>query len=216
MIIPAILTGSIKEAQHLISLLEQRAQWIHIDILDNTMVPGTTISPEEIKELKTTAKLGVHLMVDNPQQYMQALNNAAQVERVIVHTEAKEYIKTMQQEQNWRANLGIALQQETLYEEINNPTYIQIMSVQPGKQGNQYIETTPQHIQDIQRRYPDATIAIDGGITKERIPEVKEAGADILIVGSAIVSAEYPQEALQELISIEKEWYTEHNKTRLS
>ncbi len=203
MIIPAILTDSKEEMHRLTQLLNDQSEWFHIDILDNTLVKGETVSLKDVQQIQCTQKIEVHLMVDNPQQYFQECEDN-NIQRVIVHREAKGFLLAKEKAKQYTFQLGVAVNPESSIEGLRDIEYIQIMSVQPGKQGNEFQEKVLDKLREVQKLYPDAKRAIDGGVDEKRLRDVIKAGAQNIVIGSAIVKKSSPQEALKKLQEEEK------------
>lgn len=195
-IIPAILTDNPVTLQTQISTFLGKAEWIHIDILDDTLAPGTTVPIHMLGAAPKELSLEVHLMVIQPERYFE-LCAIVGAKRVIVHAKALiTATDVMTAATKHGFELCIAIDPDQKIEEtllaIAPASCVQVMGVHPGKQSQEYLSETTERIKTIHAALPKVTLAIDGGMTLERVPEVMAAGVQRIVVGSAIVAAEDP------------------------
>lgn len=185
------------------------ADLIHIDVMDGHFVPNLTFGAPVIQDLRkvTATPFDVHLMVENPQNYVAPLAKAG-AEIVTFHVEAETHLhKTVQliKENNMRA--GIALNPGTsltLIEEIlGDLDMVLLMTVNPGFGGQSFIPSSPQKIARLKQmadiRGLSLDIEVDGGINAKTAKSVIQAGANILVAGSAVYTAEDPARAIEGL-----------------
>ena len=203
-IIPAILTNSSDEFKELVHKLEPYTKRIHLDIADGDFVPNKTIAGhDEVGQIKTAVKIDVHLMVKKPQDVI-ARWFETQAERFIIHAESEvnlsDIIKNIKSS---KRKVGIALNPETSFDQIEpylgEINFVQFMTVHPGFQGGQFVNTVVDKISSFHKQYPDIIIMCDGGITPETAPKLAEAGALVLVSGSYIVNSERAKEAIENL-----------------
>ncbi len=202
-IIPAILTADSEELRKQFSILRGNTNWLHIDIADGTFVKNQSISIFELQEAYKYFNLEIHLMVKNPERYFEDCDSMG-AKRVIFHYEAVSNItETQEKSAHYQFHTGIALNPETKLEVLNSVkeriSSLLLMSVHPGFQGQEFIVSSLEKAREARKMFPEMLIGIDGGIAKENIKEVFSAGASYAIVGSKIVKAENPVEALREL-----------------
>jgi ribulose-phosphate 3-epimerase len=191
-IIPAILSDNIDEVNKQLKQLTGLVQWAQIDLMDQHFVDNISIKPEELKQIKTDINLEAHLMVDQPEQWLEHFDKDS-FKRVYFHieavTEPEELIKKIK---NHRFGPGLALNMETPITKaepfVEMVSGVLFMAIVPGWQGQSFQETVLDKVRQFRKKYPQKTIAIDGGINELNIQAVVEAGVDNISVGSAIFS----------------------------
>lgn len=184
--------------------------YIHIDVMDGKFVEDTQINTiEKITTLANTSdkQLDIHLMVENPLEYIQKLDNK-NIKYIIFHLEIQEDIKMLIQEIKAKGYLpGIAINPETNIEKLipylNQIDLILIMSVKPGRGGQKFIPTTVDKIAKlkkiIQENKLNILIEVDGGINDQTIKDVKNI--DIAVAGSYIIKSPDYNKAIQQLLN---------------
>lgn len=184
--------------------------YIHIDVMDGKFVEDTQINTiEKITTLANTSdkQLDIHLMVENPLEYIQKLDNK-NIKYIIFHLEIQEDIKMLIQEIKAKGYLpGIAINPETNIEKLipylNQIDLILIMSVKPGRGGQKFIPTTVDKIaklkQIIQENKLNILIEVDGGINDQTIKDVKNI--DIAVAGSYIIKSPDYNKAIKKLLN---------------
>ncbi|MBE0411882.1 MAG: ribulose-phosphate 3-epimerase [Anaerolineales bacterium] len=173
---------------------------LQIDVMDGHFVPNITFGTGIVKAVRPLVKalLDVHLMITNPEPYLEVFVNAG-ANRLIVHQETCPHIhRTMQAIRALGVEAGVAINPGTpvsvLDEVLDLADVIQIMTVNPGFGGQDFIfsqlEKIKQLRQLLQQRNLSTRIAVDGGITSTTAPLVANAGATILVAGSSIFNSE--------------------------
>lgn len=202
-IIPAILTSDPIDLQQKLELFRGRSSWMHIDIMDGTLVPDSTINLFELGEASKFFNLEIHLMVEDPFKYFEDCSSIG-AKRVISHREAiraGEPMLAMLDSQAFQK--GMALNQETSLKLVSayakNISSILLMGVEPGAQGRPFDPSVLQKIKQAKELYPDLLCGVDGGIGKENIRSVFSSGAGYVAVGSEIMRAEDPLSVFQSL-----------------
>lgn len=167
------------------------AEFVHFDAMDNHYVPNLSIGPLVAASLVPNTDLPVdaHLMVDNPDNLIPMFLDAG-VASISVHPEAVAHLhRTLVMIRDGGGEAGVALNPTTPPETIEWALpyldYVLVLSVDPGFGGQSFI---PESLRKIQRlkEMTDLPIAVDGGITVETAPTVVEAGANVLVAGSAV------------------------------
>ena len=173
--------------------------YIHLDIMDGKFVPNTSFTYEEIKTIISSINkpLDVHLMVKNIDEYIYdyAMLNT---EYITFHYETIHNLKTIKKIKDYGIKCGIAIKPNTNVEEIFDLLpYIDlvlVMSVEPGKGGQKFIEGSENKIRKLKDKINSldlhVAVSVDGGITNTTAELCKDSGVDILVIGSALTNNE--------------------------
>lgn len=172
------------------------ADWIHVDVMDGHFVPNITIGPLIVKAIRpiTGLTLDVHLMIEQPERYLADFAKAG-ADRLTVHVETCPHLhRTIQQIKELGLKAGVTLNPatplSTLEEILPEIDLVLIMSVNPGFGGQSYIPASTAKIARLRRMLDElhspAELEVDGGINLDTVAEVVQAGATVLVAGSAI------------------------------
>ena len=209
-IAPSILAADFANLGNAIRLVESAgADVIHVDVMDGHFVPNITMGPPVVASIRkvTTLPLDVHLMIEDPDAYVQPFADAG-ADWISVHVEACRHLdRTLQLIRSCGAKPGVVLNPatslSTLDETLRLVDYVLVMTVNPGFGGQRFLPYTLEKVQRlkkvIQHKGLSAKIEVDGGIGLENVPDLVRSGADILVVGSQIFGAPDPAEALRKL-----------------
>jgi ribulose-phosphate 3-epimerase len=180
------------------------SDYIHIDTMDGLFVPNTQMPINEIIELEKISNkpLDVHLMVENPEEYITQLENK-NIDYITIHIEINKDINkliNMIKSLNYKVGLSIKPNTniDTLLPYLDKIDLILIMSVEPGFGGQQFMPNSLEKAEYLRKLNPNITIEIDGGIKDTNIKEVKKY-VDIAVVGSYITNNPNYQEAINNL-----------------
>lgn len=196
-IAPSILSADFSVLGEEIAAVEAAgADWIHIDVMDGHFVPNITMGPGVVKSLRkmTVLPFDVHLMIENPEQYIQPFAEAGS-DRITVHMEALIHLhRTVSQIKELGLKAGVSLNPATplsfVESILTDIDLLLIMTVNPGFGGQQFINTMLPKIRQarelIDRFAPAVLLEVDGGVTLTNMPAILKAGADVFVAGASI------------------------------
>jgi ribulose-phosphate 3-epimerase len=194
---PSILSADLSNLAQQIRLVEMSgADWIHCDIMDGHFVPNITFGPVVVKAVKKSTKLpiDVHLMIKNPDNYLEDFRNAG-ADIISVHFEEVVHLnRTINRIKELGAKAGVVINPSTPVASLKDiAEYIDlllIMTVNPGFGGQRFISNSERRITEAVelRKSLNAKflIEVDGGISKDTIKSVSKAGCDVFVAGSSI------------------------------
>jgi ribulose-phosphate 3-epimerase len=210
LIAPSILSADFAKLGDEIKAVEAAgADWIHADVMDGHFVPNITIGPLVVEAVKrvTTLPIDVHLMIENPDNYIAAFA-AAGASCISVQVETCSHLnRTVHLIKDCGAQAGVVLNPSTpvasLEWILEYVDYILIMSVNPGFGGQAFIPNSVNKIdalrKNIQERGLSVLIEVDGGVNEKTIAQVAAAGADVFVAGSAIFGSQDYQATIHSL-----------------
>jgi len=216
-IAPSILSADFARLAEAIDAVEAGgATVLHVDVMDGHFVPNITIGLPVVKSLRkaTSMTIDTHLMISEPGRYAVEFVNAG-ANMVSVHVEADDHLnRTLTSIREAGAKAGVAINPATplgtLEEALSYADFVLMMSVNPGFGGQKFVPTSIDKLRRLRRMIDDrglnVRIEIDGGIDANNIAEVCEAGAEIIVAGSAVYGGGRPTEAVRELIDKATVW----------
>jgi ribulose-phosphate 3-epimerase len=197
LIAPSILSADFSRLGSEIKAVETAgADWIHVDVMDGHFVPNITIGPLIVEAVRrvTTLPIDVHLMIENPDNFIPAFAEAGAT-LISVHVEAGGHLnRSVQLIRECGARPGVVLNPSTPLQSlewiIENVDFVLVMSVNPGFGGQAFIKNSLDKVRRlkelIQRKNLKTLIEIDGGVNKNTIADIAAAGVDAFVSGSAI------------------------------
>ncbi|TDK48183.1 ribulose-phosphate 3-epimerase [Algoriphagus formosus] len=206
-IAPSILAADFANIQSAVEMLnDSEADYIHVDIMDGVFVPNISFGLPVTEAIHRHAKkpLDVHLMIVEPDRYLEAFRNAGAA-NISVHYEACDHLhRTLQAIHDLGAKAGVAINPHTSVELLTDTLdlidLVCVMSVNPGFGGQKFIENTYSKVSKLKeliiQKGSNTQIEIDGGVSLNNAQKLKDAGADILVAGSFVFNSKSPKETI--------------------
>ena len=199
-IAPSMLGADFGRMREAAEMVGPHSAYLHMDVMDGHFVPNLTMGPDLVKSLNGIAPLDVHLMVTDPINFIDDFRDAG-AKIISVHVEANEPLEALELIKKNNMKAGIALNPSTpessIEPFIDLADIILVMSVEPGYCGQDFHENTVERVRHYKKTYPDKIIEVDGGVSPSNSERLVNAGADILVAGSAIFKADDPIEIVK-------------------
>lgn len=205
MLAPSLLSADFGHLADDIEMLnESNCDWFHLDVMDGVFVPNISFGFPVMEAMKQHAlkPLDVHLMIERPEKFIPEVQRLGALV-MNVHQEACVHLhRVLQQIRNAGMMSGVTLNPSTpvsmVEDVLEDADLVMLMSVNPGFAGQRFIEHTYEKVERlremIDRRHLPTLIEVDGGVCRENAARLYEAGADVLVAGSAVFCAQNPVE----------------------
>lgn len=206
---PSLLNADFSDLRKAVSTVEGVADVIHLDVMDGNFVPNITFGPMIVRAVRsiTSLPLDVHLMIAHPAEYIEDFVKAG-ADWISFHIEVTRHpgeILGLISSSEKRA--GIVLNPQTpaqrLFDYIDLADFVLVMTVMPGFGGQQIMPEALDKVGELKeeaaRQGLELELEVDGGVKTENLDMVREAGADIVVVGSSIYAATDPRQAAMDI-----------------
>ena len=205
MLAPSLLSADFGHLANDIEMLNKsNCDWFHLDVMDGVFVPNISFGFPVMEAMKQHAlkPLDVHLMIERPEKFIPEVQRLGALV-MNVHQEACVHLhRVLQQIRNAGMMAGVTLNPSTpvcmVEDVLEEADLVMLMSVNPGFAGQRFIEHTYEKVarlrEMIDRRHLPTLIEVDGGVCRENAARLYEAGADVLVAGSAVFRAQNPVE----------------------
>jgi len=222
LVAPSILSADFAALGDAIATVERGgADLIHVDVMDGHFVPNITLGPSIVEAIKrvATVPLDVHLMITEPDRYIDAFARAG-ASMISVHVEVLPHLhRTVHAIKDLGAKAGVVLNPSTpvatLQDIAADVDFVLIMSVNPGFGGQRFIFRSETKVREaralLDAAQNRAPVEIDGGIDLRNVGAVVAAGARIIVAGSAVFHDPNPEQATRALKTAAEEAFASHN-----
>ena len=206
---PSILSADFAALGEAVERVAHAADIIHVDVMDGHFVPNMSIGPPVVKALRSRTKLplDVHLMISDPMQWLEPFAESG-ADSLVIHYEAEPHLlRAVQRIRDLGCTPGLAINPGTplsvLEEVLPYLDLVLLMTVNPGFGGQTYLPTMTDKIRRLRQLLDEKElnvhVQVDGGIHAGNVRELTDAGANLIVVGSAVFGREDPVAALDEL-----------------
>lgn len=208
MISPSILSANFANLEEDFKIMdEEKVDYVHLDIMDGNYVPNISFGPDVVKNLRplTDITFDTHLMINNPENYIESFAKSGS-DIITIHSDSTTHLnRAINLIKSFGLKAGLSLNPhesiDILDYTIEDLDLILIMSVNPGFGGQSFIDNSYRKISEtrelIEKRNLNTLIEVDGGVKLNNAKKVLDAGADILVAGSAIFDGKNTRENIR-------------------
>ena len=202
-IAPSILSADFGKLNADIKTIEKYVDLIHVDVMDGHFVPNITIGAPVVKNIKSVKPLDVHLMIENPERYVEDFAKAGAA-IITVHAEACKDLKGLLKKiRGLGVKAGVSVKPATPVSKIFNilefVDMVLVMTVEPGFGGQKFMKDMMLKVRALRAKKKKLDIEVDGGINQETAKIAIKAGANVLVAGSYIFGAKNRKKAVESL-----------------
>lgn len=210
LVAPSLLAADFSKLQAEMDMFNaSSADWLHYDTMDGQFVPNLSLGLGMLKAVRkmTTKPIDAHLMIERPERHIEAFRKVG-ADQITVHAEACTHLhRVLQQIKATGAMAGVAINPATpvssIIDVLEDVDIVLLMSVNPGFGGQKFIYRTINKIDalksELDTRNLNPHIVVDGGVGLQNAQKVLQAGATVLVAGSAVFKAKDPSEAIRQL-----------------
>ncbi|HEO70206.1 MAG TPA: ribulose-phosphate 3-epimerase [Candidatus Hydrogenedentes bacterium] len=205
-IAPSILSSDFSRlGEEVRAVVEAGADWVHFDVMDGHFVPNITVGPCVVAALRRhcSVPMDVHLMIDNPGDYVADFANAG-ADSISIHVEGIQHPhRIINHIKELGCNAGVVLNpgtsEDTIEFLVDSVDFVLVMTVNPGFGGQPFIPDMLRKIRNVRAMLGERDLEVDGGIDSSTAPDVIEAGANVLVAGSYVYKADSYLDAIESL-----------------
>lgn len=205
---PSMLAADVMHLQEDIArIVNCGPDYLHLDIMDGHFVPNISYGPDLVKAINKnfTLPLDVHLMLSEPEKYIEAFVNAGS-DIITIHAETENFANTLQAIKEKGVGVGASVKPgtaiESIYPFLEQLDLVLIMTVEPGFGGQSFMHHCVEKIEKLRAQGYKGIINVDGGVNMQTAPICIKAGADMLVMGTALFGAQNPQEVVDYIHSL--------------
>jgi ribulose-phosphate 3-epimerase len=202
-IAPSILSADFGKLNADIKSIEKYVDLIHVDVMDGHFVPNITIGAPAVAKIKSAKPLDVHLMIENPEKYVEDFAKAG-ASIITVHSEVCKDLKGLLKKIHaLGVKAGVSVKPNTkvsnIFDVLDLADMVLIMTVEPGFGGQKFMEDMMEKVSVLRKKKPKLDIEVDGGINAETAKIAVKAGANVLVAGSYIFGVKNRKKAIMSL-----------------